>query len=48
MDLIKELWTAEFLLYQGEKIPITNEVANRLETAIHMGVAWGKEILQTK
>lgn len=45
VDLIKELWTAEFLLYQGEKIPLTDEVANRLETAIHMGVAWGKELL---
>lgn len=48
IDIVKEVWTSEILIFNGEEIPITDEVAYRLEMAINMGVAWAKELLNKK
>jgi len=44
IDLIKEVWTAQYLYLDGETIELTDEVANRMEMAIRMGFAWAKEL----
>jgi len=48
LDLQKALWSAEWLVFDGESIPLTMEVVEQLETAIRMGIAWAQKTIEAK
>jgi transcriptional regulator with XRE-family HTH domain len=45
VDLIAELYKADYVLYEGQLIDVRDEgVAWRIETAIRMGIAWALQL----
>jgi transcriptional regulator with XRE-family HTH domain len=44
LDLIKELYRSDILLYEGKEIPIQDEkMISRIEMGIRMGIAWATQ-----
>lgn len=49
VDLIAELWKADYVLYEGQMIDVRDEaVATRIEMGIRMGIAWAKEWIEQR
>jgi transcriptional regulator with XRE-family HTH domain len=47
LDLIKELYRSDILIYEGKEIPIQDEkMVSRIEMGIRMGIAWAAQLEQ--
>lgn len=49
VDLIAELYKADYVLYDGRTIDVRDEfVAARIEMGIRMGIAWAMELIEQR
>ncbi|GIM47660.1 hypothetical protein DNHGIG_32090 [Collibacillus ludicampi] len=49
VDLIEQLYKADFVLYEGREIDVRDEfVAERIETGIRMGILWALDLIEQR
>ncbi|GIM46513.1 hypothetical protein DNHGIG_20620 [Collibacillus ludicampi] len=49
VDLIEQLYKADFVLYEGREIDVRDDfVAERIETGIRMGILWALDLIEQR
>ena len=46
VDLVKELYVANTLIHNGNEIPLSNEMRERIEVALEMGILYAKQLIK--